>query len=53
MGGLGFGLFIDKLAKFITSDNNYFFRPAIALIYAIFVLLLLWWRSSSGTAPSA
>ncbi len=41
VGGAGFGIFIDELGKFITSDNNYFFRPAIPLIYAIFVLIYL------------
>src|SRR5438132_2771557 len=45
VAGLGFGLFIDELGKLITSGNDYFYRPAIALIYVVFVLLFLWWRS--------
>lgn len=44
IGGAGFGAFIDELGKFITSDNNYFFRPTIALIYVIFIALFLSFR---------
>src|ERR1700690_845109 len=51
IAGLGFGTFIDEIGKFVTSDNNYFYRPAISLIYAVFVLAFLVGRSLLGQRP--
>lgn len=39
VAGVGFGFFIDELGKFITLDNDYFFKPTIAVLYVLFLVL--------------
>jgi len=54
VGGVGFGFFIDELGKFITADNDYFYRPTPALIYLIFLglyALANWAAKRDGLTP--
>jgi hypothetical protein len=38
LSGIGMGLFIDEIGKFITQSNDYFFPAAAPIIYVIFLL---------------
>ena len=54
IGGVGVGLFIDEIGKFITESNDYFFAPAAPMIYGALLLLAAVWlivaRRGSGSA---
>jgi len=41
LSGMGFALFIDEIGKFITKDYNYFYGPALPLVYIFFLLVFL------------
>jgi hypothetical protein len=54
LAGVGVGLFIDEVGKFISQNNDYFYPAAAPIIYAFFLLTVLFYlqvpRSRSSDA---
>jgi hypothetical protein len=51
LAGLGVGLFIDEVGKFITQNNDYFEPLAAPIVYAFFLLSVLVYFQARRSAP--